>query len=439
MDGDGDLDILGNANEPEEIFWIENMDGLGNFGSKHVISNVNFYPNVVFSADIDNDGDQDLIIASGGNEYRGDSEFTTQRIYLNDGMGNFDQKYIFEDSHMTASSLVVADFDGDGFQDVFFGGRAVPYGYGLAPGSKFYLNNQDGTFSLSNDSFGPFLNEMGMVTDADVVDLNGDGKADIILALEWESIQIMINEGDKFGLQEVGKEKGWWKHVKAGDFNGDGLVDIIAGNTGENSRFKPTEEQPVNLYIKDFDDNGQTDPLLTYYLGGEEIPFANHSEILKQLPNLKKEWKYAKDFSRADFQEVFGSENLKNAKKLSVNDFSSYYYKNNGDGTFKAIALPAELQISTLNSVEFINEKSRELLGAGNFYENNIEMGKYDAQYGTVFQIKDSNIEIKNVKNLRVDGQVRKLNSINVNGAKYMLVARNDQSLKLVAFEKINN
>jgi hypothetical protein len=249
----------------------------------------------------------------------------------------------------------------------------------------------------------------------------------------------MLNEGDKFSLQDVGNEKGWWKHVKTADFNGDGLVDIIAGNTGENSRFKPTEEEPVNLYIEDFDDNGQTDPLLTYYLDGKEIPFANHAEILKQLPNLKKDWKYAEDFSRADLNEIFGRENLNSAKILSANDFSSYYYQNNGDGTFDAIALPMELQISSLNAIEFIdNEGSRELLGAGNFYENNIEMGKYDAQYGTVFQIQDSTVDVKKVQNLKLDGQVRKMQSIEVNGKRYILVARNDNSLKLIEINKTN-
>ncbi|WP_176223676.1 VCBS repeat-containing protein [Marivirga sericea] len=440
INGDGREDFfIGSAKREKSQVWIQTVDGKFDLMNQPLIESDDTFEDVdaVF-ADIDNDGDQDLIIASGGNEYRGDSEFITQRIYLNDGKGNFDQKYIFEDSYMTASSLAVADFNDDGFQDVFFGGRAIPYGYGIAPDSKFYLNNQDGTFSLANSTFAPFLEQLGMITDADVADINGDGKADIVLAIEWDTIKIMMNEGDKFSIKSVGNEQGWWKHVKAGDFNGDGLIDIIAGNTGENSRLKPTDEEPVNLYVEDFDDNGQTDPLLTYFLDGKEIPFANHAEILKQLPNLKKEWKYAQDFSKANLQEIFGDDNLKNAKKLSANDFSSYYYQNNGDGSFEAIALPMELQISTLNSVEFINEQNRELLGAGNFYDSNIEMGKYDAQFGTVFQVQDSIVTIKKSKNLRLDGQVRKQMPILVNGATYILVARNDQTVKLIAFENLN-
>jgi hypothetical protein len=441
VNGDGREDFFfGSSKRTISQIWIQTEAWGFELSEQPLIKSDDTFEDVdaVF-ADIDNDGDQDLIIASGGNEYRGDSEYITQRVYLNDGEGNFNEKYIFEKSHLTASSVAVADFNVDGFVDVFFGGRAVPYGYGLAPGSKLYLNNQDGTFNLANNTFAPFLDEMGMVTDADVADINEDGKPDIILAIEWEPIKIMMNEGDKFSLQDVGNEKGWWKHVKAGDFNGDGLVDIMTGNTGENSRLKPTDEKPVNLYIKDFDDNGQTDPLLTYYLEGKEIPFANHAEILKQLPYLKKDWKYAQDFSRADLNEIFGRENLNSAKILSANDFSSYYYQNNGDGTFDAISLPMELQISSLNAIEFIdNEGNRELLGAGNFYENNIEMSKYDAQYGTVFQIQDSTIDIKKVKDLRLDGQVRKMQSIKVNGKRYFLVALNDKSLKLIRINKIN-
>ncbi|MGM0580390.1 MAG: VCBS repeat-containing protein [Bacteroidota bacterium] len=441
INGDGNEDFfIGSSKREKSQIWVQNDSGSFTKSEQPLLDSDNTFEDVDAAfADIDNDGDQDLIIAAGGNEYSGDSEYLLQRVYLNDGEGNFNKEYTFEDSYMTSSSVVVADFNGDGYEDVFFAARAETYKYGLPVSSKLYLNQKDGSFQLANSSHAPFLEDIGMITDATVTDIDDNGEPDIVLALEWESIKIMVNEGDKFSLQEVGNEKGWWKHVKTGDFDGDGNIDIIAGNTGKNSRFIPTDEEPVNLYIKDFDDNGQTDPLLTYYLDGKEIPFANHSEILKQLPNLKKKWKYAQDFSRADLNEVFGADALNSAEKLSANDFSSYFYKNKGDGTFEAIALPMELQISTLNAVEFMDKENRELLAAGNFYENNIEMGKYDAQYGTVFQIQDSAAVIKKVKNLKLDGQVRKLKSIEVNGKQYILVARNDNSLKLIAFENINN
>jgi len=442
INGDGREDFFfGSSKRELSQVWIQTEEGEFQLSEQSLIRSDDTFEDVEADfADIDNDGDQDLIIASGGNEYRGDSEYITQRIYLNDGKGDFNQKYVFENSHMTASSVAVADFNDDGFQDVFFGGRAVPYGYGLAPGSKLYLNNQDGTFHLANKTFAPFLNDLGIVTDATVADINRDGKPDIIVAIEWEAIQIMLNDGNKFTLQDVGKEKGWWKHVKAGDFDRDGDIDIIAGNIGKNSRFKPSEEEPVNLYIKDFDENGQTDPILTYYLDGREIPFANHSELLKQLPSLKKDWKYAQDFSRAELNEIFEEKALNSAQKLSANDFASYYYRNNGDGSFKAIALPTELQISTLSAVEFVHdENSQELIGAGNFYENNIEMGKYDAQYGTIFTIQDTAVQIQRVKNLNLEGQIKQMKQIVVNEKQFILVARNNSELKLIALEEINN
>ncbi|WNB17079.1 VCBS repeat-containing protein [Marivirga arenosa] len=437
INGDGLEDFFfGSSKRVPSQIWIQQESGQFIKSDQHFIQNDSVFEDVdaVF-ADVDNDGDQDLLIASGGNEYKANSEYTAQRLYLNDGSGVFSEKYTFEGSNMTASTVIVGDYNDDGFQDVFFGGRAVPYGYGLNPGSKLYFNNQDATFSLVNDDSAPFLNSLGMLTDATSADVNGDGKLDIVLAIEWEPIQVMFNLGNGFELKSISSESGWWNTVMAEDFNRDGTLDIIAGNVGENSRFKPSKEEPVNLYLKDFDGNGQNDPILTYFLKGKEIPFANHAELLKQLPYLKKEWKYAQDFSRASLEGIFGSDQLESAKKLSANDFSSYLYLNKGNKGFEAKKLPMELQISTLNAVEIVSKgKSTkpELLGAGNFYENNIEMGKYDAQYGTVFSFQDSTFTIKSVRDLKLDSQVRNIKSIKIKGKTLLLVASNNSEFKLI-------
>ena len=222
-----------------------------------------------------------------------------QTGYLNDGKGNFTPKQLFPAALLTVGCITAGDFNGDKLIDIFIGGRAIPGAYGLPPESFLYQNKGNAQFELVTEKVAPNLKEVGMVKDAEWADMDGDGDMDLILAVEWDAIQIFINENNQLTQQSLNDLKGWWNFVLPHDFDGDGDIDLLAGNLGENSRLQASKTEPLRLYLEDWDKNGQLDPILTYYLDGREYLFHIHQELTKQLPALKKKYLYASDFAKA--------------------------------------------------------------------------------------------------------------------------------------------
>jgi len=389
--------------------------------------------------DVENDGDLDLVIASGGNEYKGKSEARKQRAYLNDGKGNFERQDLFPGIHMTASCVLAEDFNGDGLVDFFFGGRAQPYNYGIAPESYLLENKGKGVFEEVTDRYAPSLKKIGMVKDGTWSDFDKDGRPDLILAVEWEAPQIFLNRGNQFEHQEVGQWKGWWNFVLPADLDGDGDLDLIAGNTGQNSKLQPTSEEPIRLYINDFDDNGQVEQVLTYYLNGKEIPFANFAELTGQMVALKKKYLYAKDFANASLEDLLGAEALSNAKVLEANTLESAWFENQGDGKFAIHALPDRLQWSSIEAAhlhDLDQNNYPDILLGGNFYECNIEMGRYDANFGNILSFsKGKEMLINPLGALQIKGQVRRIHPINVGGKAAYILVKNDDAVQLIQFD----
>lgn len=389
-------------------------------------------------ADIENDGDQDLIVASGGNEFRGTQRPMKQRVYLNDGRGNFTlNEDAFPDAFLTASCVLATDFNEDGLVDFFFGGRAVPWNYGLIPHSYLFENQGDGTFKDVTEIKASGLREAGMIKGGQWVDLDQDGDQDLLLAAEWSPLLVYINENGQFTRQALNELSGWWNTVLAHDFDQDGDIDILAGNTGKNSKLKPTEDQPIRLYVNDFDDNDQIEQILTYYLEGKETPFATYAELTKQLVHLKKKFLFAKDFAKADMKEIFGEEKLAASQVLEANTMASYYFENTGDGqTFTAHVLPDELQLSTINAaIAFNNDKEapQQALLGGNFYESNVEMGRYDASYGHMLGIgADGAFTIGSIGGIRIPGKVKHIVPIQIGGQYCLIFAKNNGPLQVL-------
>lgn len=389
-------------------------------------------------ADFNNDGFVDLAVASGGNEYYGQSEFLLPRLYINDGKGNLTKKEnAFAGMYMTASCILHSDFNGDGKQDLFIGGRAVPFQYGAIPRSYVLQNDGTGQFKDATANYSKELETPGFVKDAVIADVDGDKEDDLILALEWGQITGFIKEKEKFEKHILAKESGWWNFILPFDADADGDIDFMAGNQGLNSRFTASPKEPVRFYYFDADNNGKKEQVITYYIEGKELPFANKAELEKQIPSLKKKYLYAEDFAKASLKEIFGADKLKKASLFIADYFPNALLINDGNLSFTAKALPWEAQLTSYRdaAIVYANEDSLpDILMIGNFYANNIQMGRYDADYGTVLINKGKgNFEYNLLNGVVIKGEGRRVKPINLNGSSHsFVIARNNDSLMLI-------
>lgn len=388
--------------------------------------------------DVNKDGYPDLVVASGGNEYYGQTPYLLSRVYLNDGKGHLSKK---EDAWpkelmISASAVLPLDFNQDGYMDLFIGGRSVPWQYGAIPASALLQNDGKGRFFNVTEKIAPQLATAGLVKDAVIADVNNDGRTDLVLALEWEGIVAFLYKEGQFTRQNIVADKGWWNFILPADIDNDGDIDFIAGNQGLNSRFTVSKTQPVRLYYNDFDDNGRKDQVLTYYLQGQEIPFANKAELERQMPGLKKKYLYAEEFAKAGIKDMFSKQKLDQATLLTADYFSNAVLINEGKGVFKTKALPWEAQLTSFRGAcmaDLNGDNRLDVILGGNFYPNNIQMGRYDADYGSVLMNKGNGDFQVQQSTLPVKGEVRQVAPIRLsgNGTAYIL-ARNDDSLMVI-------
>ena len=389
--------------------------------------------------DLNNDGNIDLVIAGGGNEYYGNDDHLSPRVYLNDGKAGFKKlDHAFDSLFLTASCIVSFDFNSDGFMDLFIGGRAVPWEYGQTPASYLLQNDGSGKFTDVTGKKAKELSKVGMVTGAVWFDIDKDNDKDLIVCCEWGGIEAFINSQGTFTKKTLTENKGWWNFILPVDADNDGDIDLIAGNLGLNSRLKASVTEPVNLYYNDFDGNGKHEQILTYYVQGKEFPFVNKDELQKQLPFIKKEFLYAGDFAKATIKEIFGLEKLKNAQLLTANYFASSILINKGDLNFTTTALPWQAQLSTCRDAIILdanNDELPDILLAGNYYDNNIQMGRNDADFGTILvNTGNGNFECENINGLVIKGQVRRIKQLSLAGQKAFLLAKNNDSARVISF-----
>ena len=438
INGDGKDDFfVGSSKREKSQFFIQTTSGFEPFASDMLRADSIYEDVDAVLVDVELDGDLDLIVASGGNEYYGQADPMKQRLYLNDGKGQFTKSEGgLPDLFMTASCVLPGDFNGDGLTDLFFGGRAVPWKYGLTPDSYLLLNKGNAQFEEVTDQYAKGLKQVGLVKNGMWQDLDNDGTLDLIVALEWGPITYFLNKNGQLTKKEIGTFSGWWNVVKAHDFDGDGDLDILAGNTGLNTKLKPSQDRPVVMYIHDFDDNKQVEQILTYHLDDQEIPLATYKEMTKQMPELKRQFLFAKDFAKANLEELFEESKLKEAKKRTVNTFANVYFENKGNLNFEKQDLPKSLQfapITTIHLSDLDGDGSQEALVGGNFYDNNIELGRYDASYGNIISFQSAEqIEVSSIGNINLDGQIKEIVNIVIDSEKYFLIAKNDDQLQLL-------
>ncbi len=392
-------------------------------------------------ADVDNDKDQDLIVVSGGNEFNDSSEYMKPRLYLNNGKGEFSKSDGLPVIYTTGGCISASDFDKDGDIDLFFGSRSVPWNYGIKPDSYLLENNGAGVFKDISDQRAPALRKAGLIKDSKWVDIDGDGDEDLLLAGEWMPITVLLNDKGSFipltlagsGLEET---YGFWNTIETADFDKDGDLDLIAGNLGLNSKLRTSVKEPITLYVKDFDNNGTVEQIMTHFVDGVEYPFNTRDEMVKQMPGLKKKYLSYANFAKASVSDIFAPEQLNSAEKLMVNMFESAYFENLGNGKFKKIILDKPAQFSTINTfiVEDVDhDGSLDVLAGGNFYPINIQLGRYDASYGLFMKGNDKG-QLKSTapfeSGFSVKGELRDLQRINVKGRAYYLAIRNNDTIE---------
>jgi hypothetical protein len=392
--------------------------------------------------DVNKDGQLDLVVVAAGNEFFGPDPHLQPRVYLNNGnAGLVKLDHAFDNVFVNASCVVPNDFNGDGAVDVFIGGRSVPNEYGLAPRSYLIQNDGKGHFTDVTATIAKDLLHAGMITQAIWFDIDKDGDKDLIICTEWDGIDAYINDHGTFTKKKLTDKRGWWNFVLPVDIDNDGDIDLIAGNLGFNSRLHASENEPVRMYINDFDNNGRKEQILTYYLEGRELPFANKDELQRQIPMLKKKYLYAEDFAKAKFHDIFPSEKLDKAQLLTADHFANSVLINQGNLSFTTEALPWKAQLSSYRDAVVVDangDNLPDILLVGNYYNNNIQMGRYDADFGTILLNKGKGkFEVENINGLQIKGETRHIKKILIQGKEAFVLVRNNESTMVISFKDL--
>ncbi|MDZ7935660.1 MAG: VCBS repeat-containing protein [Emticicia sp.] len=387
--------------------------------------------------DADGDKDLDLYVVSGGNEYLENMVEIKDRLYLNDGKGNFKKKNdaIKDGSYPNKSCVKPNDFDNDGDIDLFVGGRTVSSNYGEIPESFLLVNDGKGKFSNQTPEE---MKKIGMVTNAVWVDMNNDKVQDLVVVGEWMGIKTFINKNKKLVLEENGLEKlvGFWYGLSAADFDADGDMDLVVGNLGTNSKYIKQENPKMRMYANDMDGNGMMEQILAYQKSSEWYPAATRDDLSRMAPALiNHRFPNYADYAGKTIQKLFTKEELdgKNAKMYEVNTFESVYIENKGDGEFEIKNLPRETQISkifALTAIDIDGDKKPELLAGGNLYGVSTYQGRYDASYGLVLKfVKNQFVAISPTSSgFILNGEVRDIKIIKNKGQNAIIVGKNNQT-----------
>ncbi|MEQ9438206.1 MAG: VCBS repeat-containing protein [Cyclobacteriaceae bacterium] len=449
QDGLDDFFMGGASGQPGQLY-VQTNDGHFSAMRETAFAQDSIFEDVDAAFfDADNDGDLDLYVVSGGNSFRENAREYQDRLYLL--TSNNRGAPVYERSSrglppMSAMGSCVrsADFDQDGDLDLFIGGRAVPLKYGMPASSTILENDGQGIFSDVTLQVSPRLSNIGMVTDAEWVDFDNDQDLDLVVVGDWMPITLFKNNGANLerlnNVPGLTKTNGWWRDIEIADLNEDGEADFIIGNWGLNSNFKATPEQPLSLYISDFDSNRTIDQVFAYYQGDSLYPMALRHDLVMQLSYLKKEFTYYEDYAGKTMEQVFGKEALANAIVNQVHRLQSSVVINNGDGSYQVSDLPREVQFSPVFAIaadDFNEDQETEFVMGGNFSGVKPEEGRYDANTGLVLKIQEGQCQVVDSRTtgLAIEGEVRQLAIARSRGTKRLLiVAKNNDEPEIYTY-----
>lgn len=437
-DGIMDFFIGGAKNQTSSIFF-SNIDGTYFKDEQPFTENTGSEDTDAIFFDGDSDGDLDLFVCSGGKAFSENSRDLSDRYYINEGNGKYvkSKGSLPKFHHYSSSTVTIKDFDNDGDNDIFVGERLKVNCYGL-PGSGYLLENQSNNkFVVSKQ---PAFQNLGLITDAEWVDINKDGWYDLVVTGEWMPVTILINERGKFTNQTekygLHLSTGLWSSLKIADVDNDGNQDIIAGNAGENNFFK----NGLKMYINDFDKNGSFEQIICYRRDNLDYPIVDKDELLSQLPYLKNKLLYFKDYEGATINSIFDEKTINESLVYDATNFKTTLFLNK-EGKFINFELPREIQYSSVKAIEIEdvnNDNVKDILFGGNQYLVKPQFGRDDASKGWVVfgSINNNKYHIKSAKSMGIVGQIRGFNIVEINEKKILISTINNEKIQ---FHEIQN
>lgn len=388
INGDKLEDVfIGGAKGQAGAFFIQNKNGsFKQYADAAINADAPFEDITAALFDADGDGDNDLLVGSGGYELQSNDPLLQNRLYINNG-GRFSRSNGLPSDMINDNAIAVADFNGDGKIDIFNGGFCVPGKYPEASGSQVLINDGKGTFK-KDDTWTNKFNPHNLITSAAAADIDKDGKQDLVITGHWMGVEMWMNKGNRFERDSstaAMNEHGMYNNVTLADADGDGDLDILAGNQGLNNQYKTTEAEPMELFYGDFDGNGTTEPVISYYIDHKAWPIYSRDDLVQQIPSYNKKFLYYADYAKADINDVLGDK-IKTAQRYYASQMATVWFENK-NGKFVAHRLPKEAQWYPVYSISVVQRDSAvNIILAGNQSYSRIKFGAYGAGKGTVFE-----------------------------------------------------
>lgn len=444
LNGDGLVDFfVGGASGQSGAVYLQNQNGTFSQKPQKSLSMDRDYEDMeshIF--DWDNDGDLDLYVVSGGNEFPQYSSLYADRLYLNDGRGTLMRhgSKTLDTYPKSGKTVTSIDFDNDGDQDLIIGNRTIPQAY-PNPSTSVIYENKEGTLVDVTERVAPDFKDFGIINNVHRTDFDNDGWQDFIAVGEWTGIGLFRNNNGVFerlseSNEPVAALKGWWFSVGETDINNDGLPDYIIGNVGKNIKFDASKKKPFKVFANDFDGNGTPDIVLSKQYQGAYVPVRGLECSSQQMPFIQQKFETYSDFANAKIEDIYG-EKLETGYEAEVNEFQSILLLNKGNGKFDYTHLPATAQLFPILSSVFIDidhDGYEDVIIGGNIYETEVETPRLDAFSGLILMSngKDGYREIpQNQSGLVLNGNIKDLMLLPAKSATLLMASQNNGEVLL--------